>query len=257
MTRSTGKVRGLLKAAASLLFWVVVWYIAAYRVGQELILPTPLSVIKTLASLILTSDFWAATAISLFRIFGGFLLGLVAGTLLAAATETWTVLDVVLSPLIRVVRATPVASFIILALLWLGRANVPYFTAMLMVTPIIWGTVTNSVKAADVNLLEMAKAYSFGRLKTLRLIYIPSVYPSWRSATVTSVGLAWKAGIAAEVLCLPRSAVGTNLYYSKIYLETPSLFAWTAVIVIMSFLLETVFVSLTSGKPTGGPHDKI
>lgn len=256
MMRSTEKAKGLLKTAASFVFWIAVWYIAAFRVGQELVLPTPHSVLKTLGALCVTADFWEATSLSLFRIFGGFFLGLAAGTLIGAATEISAVFDVIFSPLIRVVRATPVASFIILALLWIGRASVPGFISMLMVTPVIWGAVTSAVRGTDGNLLEMAKAYSFGRVKTLRLIYIPSVFPSWRSAAVTSMGLAWKAGIAAEVLCLPKAAVGTNLYYSKIYLETPSLFAWTAVVIIMSFLLEILFVSLIK-RTAGGRHDKV
>ncbi len=91
----------------------------------------------------------------------------------------------------------------------------------------------------------MAGVYRFGPVKTLRLVYIPSIFPSWRAACLTGIGLAWKAGIAAEVLCLPKTAIGTELYYSKIYFETPELFAWTAVVVLLSFILEKSFVRLT------------
>lgn len=62
---------------------------------------------------------------------------------------------------------------------------------------------------------------------------------------VTSLGLAWKAGIAAEVLCTPKGAIGTQLYNAKIYIETTDLFAWTFVVVILSLLLEFAFVRLT------------
>ncbi len=108
----------------------------------------------------------------------------------------------------------------------------------------VWGSVCQAIRGVDKSLLEMARMYQFGRMKTLRLVYFPSVSPAWSAASVTAMGLGWKAGIAAEVLCLPKMAIGTNLYYSKIYLETPALFAWTAVIIVLSFILENGFMLL-------------
>ena len=64
----------------------------------------------------------------------------------------------------------------------------------------------------------------------------------------TAIGLAWKSGVAAEVLCLPKAAIGTQVYYSKIYLETPSLFAWTAVVIVLSMLLERIVRRLLGVK---------
>ena len=242
MTDSTGKRKKILKNIAALVFWIAVWAGAAGLAGSELILPGPLSVLETLGELCRTPDFWEAALLSLARIFGGFAAGLIAGTLLAAASECSSALEALLSPLMRVVRSTPVASFIILALLWVGRSYVPLFISALMVAPVIYGTVCTSVRGTDASLLEMARAYSFSAGKRLKLIYVPTAYPAWRSAAVTSMGLAWKSGVAAEVLCQPKTAVGTELYYSKLYLETPSLFAWTAVVILLSFLIEKLLV---------------
>lgn len=236
-----------IKNIGALVFWLAVWALAAVLAGSELIFPGPLAVLKTLGALVLTGDFWLSALLSLVRIFGGFALGLVSGTLLAAASEKWEIVGALLSPFMRVVRSTPVASFIILALLWIGRAYVPLFISALMVAPVIFGTVSASVAAVDSGLLETAEAYRFSGAKKLKYIYIPSAYPAWRSSAITAMGLAWKSGVAAEVLCQPRTAIGTELYYSKLYLETPSLFAWTAVVIILSFLLEMGF-SLLAGE---------
>jgi NitT/TauT family transport system permease protein len=207
-------------------------------VGKELILPSPLSTLRTLFELAQGREFWIAAGHSLLRIFCGFIAGVILGAGLAILTSISGTADALISPVIRIVRATPVASFIILVLLWILRFMVPAFIAMLMVIPVIWEALSSTIRETDGDLLEMARAYEFGRLKTLRLVYIPSVLPSFTSACLTAQGLAWKSGVAAEVLCLPPSSVGTELYYSKIYLETSSLFAWTAVVVILSFLLE-------------------
>ena len=54
--------------------------------------------------------------------------------------------------------------------------------------------------------------------------------------------MAWKAGIAAEVLAVPKQAIGTEIYFSKLWFETPTLFAWTIVIIILSFIIEKLLI---------------
>ncbi len=248
MTHFISAPRRALKAAAALLFWGMIWQLASYSVGYELVLPSPLAVIKKLSELIITGPFWLSVGRSLLNVFTGFAAGVAAGTILAALTAFVSAAETLLAPALRVVRATPVASFIILALLWLGKARVPAFSAALMVTPVVWQAVFAALRDTDKNLLEMSKIFSFGRLKTLKLVYIPSVRTPWNAACATAMGLAWKSGVAAEVICQARPTIGEAMYSAKIYLETPDLFAWTAVVICLSILLENVLARLFVGK---------
>lgn len=220
------------------LFWLGVWQLTAAAVGQELLLPGPAAVGRRLLELAAGAVFWQTALASLLRIFGGLLLGVVLGALLAGLTAWVPLLDWVLTPAVKVVRATPVASFILLVYLWVERGRVPGLISALMVLPVVWGNVTRGIAETDPQLLELARAYGFGRGRTLRRIYIPSVLPYFASGCRTALGLAWKAGVAAEVLCQPQNAIGTQIYNTKYYLETPSLFAWTLVVIALSFLLE-------------------
>ena len=220
------------------LFWLGVWQLAAAAVGQELLLPGPAAVGRRLLELAAGAVFWQTALASLLRIFGGLLLGVALGALLAGLTAWVPLLDWVLTPAVKVVRATPVASFILLVYLWVERGRVPGLISALMVLPVVWGNVTRGIAETDPQLLELARASGFGRGRTLRRIYIPSVLPYFASGCRTALGLAWKAGVAAEVLCQPQNAIGTQIYNTKYYLETPSLFAWTLVVIALSFLLE-------------------
>ncbi len=244
MTPSTSRTRKILKAIGALLFWAAVWALASMRVGQELILPSPLDVAGKLMELGVTVPFWITAGRSLLNVFIGFTVGVAAGTLLAFLTVFASPADMLLSPAIRVVRATPVASFIILALLWLGKARVPAFASALMVAPVIWQAVSAALHDTDKDILEMAHIYGFGKLKTLKLVYIPSIRTQWSAACATAMGLAWKSGIAAEVICQVRPTIGASLYSSKVYLETSALFAWTAVVICLSIILENVLSRL-------------
>lgn len=240
--RTTQKI---LRVVVPLAFWLGAWQLAAiwvdtvYTPGHgALLLPSPLQVWERLAALAARPSFWRTAAVSLGRIFGGFALGAAVGTLLAVITSALSWADWLFRPMVKVIRAVPVASFIVLVLLWASTGRVPAIVSGLMVLPVLWGNVCKGISQTDGQLLEAARAYRFGRWKTLRLVYVPSVLPYFASGCATGLGLAWKAGVAAEVLCQPRLAIGTQVYRAKITLETPDLFAWTAVVIALSFLLE-------------------
>lgn len=223
---------------AVLAFWLVLWLLLARAVNKELLLPYPWTAIKKLGELCITLPFWKNVLLTLLRILAGIFAALVCGTLLAILTARSHLAYRVIYPMITVIRATPVASFIILVWLWLGSGRLPSFICFLMVLPIIWSAVSDGIRAFDKNLSEVCKVYQLPFGKRLRYFYIPSVLPYFLSACKTSIGMAWKAGVAAEVLAVTPNSIGKQLYNSKIYLETSELFAWTAVVILLSLAIE-------------------
>lgn len=228
----------------SALLWLLIWQLASVAVGKELILPGPVSVFNALVSLAGQSVFWTSILMTLLRITLGYIIGVVAGCVLSFACCSSVILDSLLSPVVKIVRATPVASFIILAMLWMSKGAVPVLMSAMIVTPVIWANLNEAYRNRNVKLFEMAGAYGLGRKKTFRYILVPSMMGALKAACITSLGFAWKAGIAAEVLSQPKKAIGSNIFFSKVYLETPELFAWTASVIILSFLLERLVKSL-------------
>lgn len=228
----------MLQAVVPPVFWLGVWQLAAWWVGRDLLLPGPAAVGRSLLSLAGTADFWLSVGATLGRVFLGLAWGTAAGTALAFLTHFSPWADRIVSPAVRVVRATPVVSFILLVYLWVARAAIPWVIAGLMVLPVVWGSLTAGLGSIDGKLLEMGRAYRFSRLKMLRLIYLPALRPHVEAGLLTAFGLAWKSGAAAEVLCPPAWAVGSRLQQAKLALDTPELFAWTLTIVALSLLLE-------------------
>lgn len=238
-------VQTWLLGAASAAFWLLLWEIASQAVGQEILIPSPIVVFKRLGALVITTDFWLTALHSLWNVLQGFFWGAIAGVLAAVLVSVSPVLAALLRPVIAAAKATPVASFIILALVWIARAAVPAFIAGLIVFPVVCGNVAEGIRQIDRELLEKAKLHRVSRWRTFLYVALPGVFPHLLSALSTSLGLAWKAGIAAEVLSVPKDTIGTELYNSKIYIETPDLFAWTLVVIVLSLVIETGFVRLT------------
>ena len=237
------RLRNFLKKTAVTALWLVLWQLVYMAVDMELLVASPAAVVRRLWILGGTSAFWMNALLSLGRITAGFLLGCGAGVLLAAACCRFAFARAFFSPAVTVVKSTPVASFIILALVWLTGQWVPVFIAFLIVLPVVYANVSEGIRATDPALLEMAAVYGMPRRRRLTAMTVPSVMPYFMAACRSALGMAWKAGVAAEVIGVTRNSVGRELYYAKIYLETADMFAWTAVVVVMSLLLEKGFVT--------------
>lgn len=242
----------ILKSFAVAVFWLAVWAALAKLVDKQLLLPAPPAVLRRLIELALTADFWRRIAVSLLRIACGVLAAAGAGALFAALTERFSLANRLLRPPLLIIKSTPVASFIILALLWMGRDILPGFISALMVLPVVWENVGAGIRETDRELLEVARVFGFSRKKLLRAVYIPSVLPYFLSACKSAVGLGWKAGVAAEVLTVPAVSIGRMLYESKLYLETEDLFAWTAAVILCSLLIEKLVMTAVGRLPAGG-----
>lgn len=230
-----------------LVFWVGAWWLAARRVDEAILLPDPFSVVQRLFALAITSDFWLVVMTSLLRILAGILIGTVAGGLLSLITHFVPPLYTLFYPLISVIRSTPVASFIILAYLWIGRDSLPTFISVLLVLPVVWANLHEALGAVDRDLLDMAKVFRFSPWQKLRRVYLPAVVPAFLASCRSSVGLAWKAGIAAEVLTVPALSIGRQLSDAKLYLESVDLFAWTLTVILLSLLLELCMLGIMKG----------
>ena len=226
---------------AALLFWGLVWQLVALRTDLELILPTPWTVLRRLWELLFTGGFYATLGLSFLRIGAGYAAGVLCGALLALAAWKAKAVRVLLEPLMTVIRATPVASFIIMVILWLPREGVPAFIAAMLVMPVVWQNTLLGLTRLDPRLGEMATVFRIRGLKRFSRVELPQVMPAFTAAARTGLGLAWKAGVAAEVLALPKASVGKMIYEAKNYLETPDLYAWTLVIILVSLVMEALF----------------
>ncbi len=235
------KITGKLLAAV---VWISVWQLLCLIIKQEILIVSPVRVLQRLFELSHESTFWFAALNSMVHVLNGFLAGLAVGVVLAVLTSAFPIMYDLFHPVISIIKATPVVSFIILALVWIQSAHVPAFTAFLEVTPIVLGNVANGIAKTDRRLLQMAHSYRFGFARTVRRVYIPSIMPYFTAACTTGMGFAWKTAIAAEVLSNTKATIGGQIYDSKIYIETADLFAWTAVVIVMSVILERLMVAI-------------
>ncbi len=219
---------------------LIVWQLFAMLLNNKLLLVTPVKVIERLSQLVLTSEYWAAVSFSLIRIFLGFCLAIVVALIFAIVANKYKFVDTLLWPYVTAMKATPVTSFIILCLIWLSAKSLSILTVFLIVFPIVYSNTYEALNTVDIKLLEMANIFKMKMSKKIRCIYIPHIMPFINSTMIISIGMAWKAGVAAEVIGMPGGSIGDFMYEAKLYLSTADLFAWTATIIALSMIIEKV-----------------
>jgi NitT/TauT family transport system permease protein len=225
-------------------FWIAVWSIAAEVVGRDFLLASPGQVVVRLIDLVVTADFWATVGTTLMRIALGFVAAAVVGMATAALSARFRTVDVLTSPLISTIRSVPVVSFIILVLLWADASTLAAVTSFLMVVPIMHTSILEGIRSRDARLLEVVEVFEIPTWRRIRAVDIPAVLPFFAAASRIGIGLAWKAGVAAEVIGVSQGSIGERLYQAKIFLESADLFAWTVVIVALSIACEALALRL-------------
>ena len=218
--------------------WLLLWQAASVAIHQELILVSPYRVLVRLTQLAITGDFWLSLGRSFLRIAGGFLLGAGGGILLGALSARFRKIAELLAPAMLAVRAVPVASFVILALILFSSKNLAVLISFLMVLPVFYFHVLEGLRSADRELAEMARVFRVSPVRKFRYVILPQMFPCLRSACALAAGMSWKSGVAAEVIGLPNGSIGEHLYNAKVYLETPDLLAWTLTIILISLGCE-------------------
>lgn len=239
-----GKIRTFfLRFVLPFIVILLLWQTVAEVVNKEFLVPYPATVFIRLSELVFYSDYWLSIGATLLRVFFGFVLGIFAGILTAAAMYVSKIAEYLLLPVMNILKTTPVVSFILIVLLWVDSSWLPSIISAIMVIPVVWANTFSGLKGIKREYLEMAKMYRLPFSVCLKSIYIPSLKAPLVAASVAGVGLAWKSGVTAEVLALPVQAIGLNLYNAKIYLESPDIFAWTITIIVVGRFFESaVFV---------------
>lgn len=233
-----------LQRAGAILFALALWQFAAMALNQNLLLVSPIKVIARLFTVWMEDGFFSTIWFSFRRIVGGFFLGFLLGLILGILAGHFHLVETLLWPFVVTIKSVPVASFVIISLIWLSSSELSVFISFLMVFPVIYSNVLGGIQSTDRKLLEMAELYRLPFRKRLLYIHMPQLKPFLLSGCSVALGLSWKSGIAAEVIGIPNGSIGEMLYESKIYFNTADLFAWTVIIVLISLGFEKLFMKL-------------
>jgi len=235
-----------MRKALAIAFWLLVWECAAISIGESILLVSPIAVFLRLIELVFEPVFLESIAYSLSKIILGFTLSSICAVLLAYLSHERDVVRTLISPLALAVKSTPVASIVIIVLIYVSSSNLSVVISSMMVFPVVYASVLEGLDNAPKELLEMAYVFRIPKARVVKSIYVPSAFPYLSSSLSTAMGLAWKSGIAAEVIGIPRGSIGERLYEAKLFFSSADVLAWTVTIIFLSFASEKILSLILS-----------
>lgn len=235
-----------------ILLWLAIWEGAYLLIGRDIYFASPVAVAVTFFRLLTEQNTWVVIGWSLYRTLFAIVVSAVLGVAVGMACGLNRVMYDFVNPLMVILKSTPVVSVIIISIIWFRSTDVPIFSGFLMCFPIVFTGTVAGVRGADPKLVEMCRFYKVSRRNMLIRLYFPSARPYINASVISIVGICWKAVAAAEVLSMPRLSIGANLYFAKTTLDPALLFAWTAIIILLSFVFETIYARVSGYDKTTG-----
>lgn len=238
----TGKE--IIRKTAVIGAWVCLWQLLSMFVKEKLILAGPVDVLQCLFELAKTPGFYHSVFYSFIKIICGFFCAFSSGILAAFLAYRWKIIRELLAPVVYLMKILPMVSFIILLLIWLGAKNISLYISFLVAFPVIYTGTSDGLNRMDDKLLEVTQVFHVSTLKKIRYLYVFQIYPYITSNCKAALGMCWKAGISAEVIGLSINTVGEQMYFSKLYLMTDMLLAWSLTIIVVSAVFEKIFIRI-------------
>ena len=228
----------ILYTLLSVLIWIALWEILARIINLGFVFPTFFDTILAFGKLLISASFWKTIFTSLLRILLGFVIGSVLGILIAPLTHRFEFARALISPAMTVIKSTPVASFILVLWCLIGKSSVPTAIGVLMVMPIVWQNLSHGFDSIDSKLSEVCTVFEVSPKKRFKILVVPTLVKFLVPALITSSALAWKSGIAAEIIVYAKNSIGKEIIDAKNFFESETMFAWTIAVILLSITIE-------------------
>lgn len=234
--------KGRIKYLLIIIGWITAWAILSKFINNSLLMVSPIKVVITLLKKWQDINFWTSVLMSLQKIALGFFAGATVGIVMAVISYRFLIFEEIFKIPVAFFKAAPVASFTVLFLIWYGSSFLSTAICACVVFPQFYVNILQGLKSTDKKLLEMADVFFLHPIDKMNYIYRPALTVSVIGAIKISAGMAWKSGIAAEVIGTPKHSIGEGLYMSKIHLDTAGVLSWTLMVMLLSMLAEKLLV---------------
>jgi ABC-type nitrate/sulfonate/bicarbonate transport system permease component len=248
MARGTGRARGRrwLDGAGALLLPLAAWEVLSRTVLNPDLVPPPSVVAGTAAAMVRDGELFLHVAISLRRIFLGFVAGSAIGVVVGVAAARSPVIWDAVRPLLAVCSAVPPVALIPLAMVWFGIDEparlflIVYLAAVLMVPSTVSG-----IRAVAPIRLRAARSLGARPAHIYLRVMLPDALPFILTGLRITMGFCFMVVVAAEMIGA-NSGVGYVIMQSRYYALTTKMFVGILVLGAMGVGFDALFRALVA-----------
>jgi NitT/TauT family transport system permease protein len=193
------------------------------RIGQSLLSITPIDVVVTVA-----------------RVIGALILSFVLGVFLATLMFRSEKIENYGFPMIRLLMAVPVVSWILFAVLWFRGVEFRIaFVLIAVCGPVFLVDALDAMRGVPRELRRMMRSFRPTALQYFSKLIFPAIMPNLITSWKINLSLAIRVVTIAELVGAV-TGIGHQLAVAQELFSVADVFAWTLVLVALLFLLEGV-----------------
>lgn len=232
------------KILVPLIFWFAIFWGLSLIVNNSILFPSPLAVLVKMSEKLISYSFWLLFFKTGLKIVFALILSQSLGVIFAYLSYRSSFMRGISDSFMAFVKTSPVAVLTIILLVWLPASLISIFLVILVVLPQTYLSLLSSLDNIDRDVREMLDIFRVGSKNRLKYVYGRLMFQTLLSSFSFVWGFAWKSGISGEIISQARQSFGNLFYQAKIYLEIDEIFAYSILLVLLTFLLEKLILYL-------------
>lgn len=193
------------------------------RIAKSVATITPIDIVVTLA-----------------RVIAALIVSFLLGVAMAMAMYRSDSLDKYLHPMIRLLMAVPVVSWILFAVLWFPGVEFRIcFVLVVVCGPVFLIDTLDAMHGVPRDLRHMMQSFRPTTWQYFFKLMLPAILPTIFTSWKVNISLAIRVVTIAELVCAV-TGIGHQLSVAQELFSVADVFAWTLVLVALLFLLEAV-----------------
>lgn len=233
-------LKNVIQTLAAIVFLIVVWLIAYFSIGNELLVPSFKDSLKQMANFLTKSAFWTGVGYTLLRALYAFLLSFLLGLIFAIIAYLVPAFEKFFAPIAAAFRSVPVLALLLILLCFLGVNQAPIAVAFLSLFPMLYTDILTALLGVDKQVIDSSRVCGTPLFRRIYAIYLPLSAPYICRQSGAALGFSVKLIVSAEVLANTTKSLGGMMQEAKIYENMPQLFALVTASFVIALLLETL-----------------
>lgn len=187
-------------------FLIVLWEASvAFELVPNTLVASPSQVIKEFFTLLVNGKLFIHSAISLYRLAFGFVIGSAFGLALGVIVGVSKLGERLIAPTLQLLAPVPPIAWIPLLIILLGIGEASKVGLLIVGSAlVVYLNTVQGIRSTDEKLIDIARVYKKSATQLISKVLLPSATPYIFTGLRLALGLSWILLIAAEVIASSR-----------------------------------------------------
>lgn len=217
---------------------IIVWEVVSVASNNAITFPSIGVILKSLGEIITIKNSYLVFLYTILRLLISILASILIASFLAYFARRSNVFKKIITPIITIIKTTPVVSFIIILIVLIGHDKSSIIVSFLITLPILYEGFYNAYNSINSDIKDEIKLLSNTNFYVIKNIFIPIMMPHIITSLLQSVSLGIKSLVMAELITQPKYSIGRELLQYRNSLDMGGIMAWTIILIVVMIAFE-------------------